>query len=598
MRIAYENLIDDLASTAITASSEDTSYPVTNVQDQRLTTKWYSDSTTTQTVTFEFDTFPEFPDNASTTSYIQTAWSTVDSWSATLATLSVTNYTGILTVTATSNASAYITRTGLTISASSAIKIKARSQLSSTMTILNSAGSTLGTITGMSSTFSILGVTTATSATTLNIYTNNATTGVAVEIDGIYTGTGGYSTAIEDLSGNGNDATVYGATPVDGVSGKAIELDGLGDYIKTTGSFSMPDIFTMSLWTNNVQHATQVQIVWSYGTTGAPRFTGYRNIASNSLFLLWYDSVGTKSTEIANVFSNDGDDHHYIFSINYDTGVFTAYRDGVLVSNTTLSGILKPGTFALYFGIQQALTVTQALGGTFDEVRIYNREPTAEEVARLSNLESFDTESDGLIAWYSIDSDKRISVAAVMSHNLLASSTVRIEGNNSDAWDDPELSETIEIPNGDKMGLTFLDDFYIYKYWRFYFDGAGNYEIGRLWLGEYETISPSSLEEFTVTKKRDDIVVYGHNRQKYASVGHGWRAIEFTFPRTSMTTLSVIQTLYDTVGNHSSFIFCNFDSLRTYNLVEPIYCSISGDVGFSHSTRQFYTYGLSLEEDR
>jgi hypothetical protein len=118
-----------------------------------------------------------------------------------------------------------------------------------------------------------------------------------------------------------------------------------------------------------------------------------------------------------------------------------------------------------------------------------------------------------------------------------------------------------------------------------------------LWIGDYIQIDPSSTNDFQVIKKRDDTVVYGKNRQKYASIGNGWRRFELTFPRTAGTTLTAIQTLYDTVGNHSSFIFCNFNDLRTYPLVDPCYVSIDGEMGFSHTTRQFYTYGLSLEED-
>ena len=48
MRITHVNLVD--AVTYITPSSADADYPITNIQDQRLSTKWKSDTASTQTV--------------------------------------------------------------------------------------------------------------------------------------------------------------------------------------------------------------------------------------------------------------------------------------------------------------------------------------------------------------------------------------------------------------------------------------------------------------------------------------------------------------------------------------------------------------------
>lgn len=206
-------------------------------------------------------------------------------------------------------------------------------------------------------------------------------------------------------------------------------------------------------------------------------------------------------------------------------------------------------------------------------------------------------------AIFDLGSSVACSIFAILGHNISSACTVTVIGNNDIgtnlAWTTSGESSVQTITYNAGAMLSFVSPM-TYRYWKFTFAGcdAGGIEVGRLWIGDYIDISPASLDDFTVTKKRDDIVVYGHNRQKYASVGHGWREFTLKFPRTKGTTLSAIQTLYDTVGNHSSFIFCNFDSLRTYELVEPVYCSISGEIGFSHSGRQFYTYGLTLEEDR
>lgn len=194
------------------------------------------------------------------------------------------------------------------------------------------------------------------------------------------------------------------------------------------------------------------------------------------------------------------------------------------------------------------------------------------------------------------------SIFAVMSHNLTPTGTVTVVGNDDIAsgltWVTSGESSTQTITYNANMMVRFVTPI-SNRYWKFTFSGQtqNGIEIGRLWIGNYIDIDPSSTNDFQVIKKRDDIVVYGRGRQKYASVGDGWRRFELSFPRTAGTTLTAIQTLYDTVGNHSSFIFCNFNDLRTYPLVDPCYVSIDGEIGFTHTKRQFYTYSLSLEED-
>jgi hypothetical protein len=188
-----------------------------------------------------------------------------------------------------------------------------------------------------------------------------------------------------------------------------------------------------------------------------------------------------------------------------------------------------------------------------------------------------------------------VTVIAIMGHNIASTATVLVEGNATDSWGSPSVSETITY-NEDIM-MKFIST-QSYQYWRFAFSGlTESLSVGRLWLGEYSTIDPSSTLGLSVSIKRDDTVVYGRGRQKYASIGAQWRAIDVSFPPTSTTTLSIIQDLYETVGNHSSFIFCNFDDLRTYPLVEPLYGSLVGTLDFTHDKRMRFTYGLTIEED-
>lgn len=188
-----------------------------------------------------------------------------------------------------------------------------------------------------------------------------------------------------------------------------------------------------------------------------------------------------------------------------------------------------------------------------------------------------------------------INTIAILGHNLLSGTTVKIEANVSDSWASPALSETMVV--NENIILKFLSTSQTYKYWRFYFNQA-SVSIGRLWLSEYLTVDPSSLLDFKVSTFNSDKKIYGKNRQKWAIDGIEWRKIELNFPETDYTMIKSIEDLYDEVGNYKSIIFCNFDTIREYKIVEPLYCSIVGDIGFTHTNRMKMKYNLVLEENR
>ena len=199
-----------------------------------------------------------------------------------------------------------------------------------------------------------------------------------------------------------------------------------------------------------------------------------------------------------------------------------------------------------------------------------------------------------------LGSAQAVDTVAILGHNLSGSAAVTIEAHTSDSWGTPALSAITLVYNAGAI-LKYLAAAQTFQYWRFILDDPNNtdgyVEVGRPWLGTYLAIDPSSLDAFTVTKKRSDTVTYGRDRQKYATEGVGWRNFNLSFPRTSGSALTAIQTMYDTVGNHGSVIFSNFDELRTWELVEPLYCSIVGEIDFSHKRNMKFTYNLSMEEN-
>ena len=197
-----------------------------------------------------------------------------------------------------------------------------------------------------------------------------------------------------------------------------------------------------------------------------------------------------------------------------------------------------------------------------------------------------------------LGSAKSISTTAIISHNFTPSVSVTIEGNTSNSW--PGATSKTIIYNAGMM-LNFFTPV-SYQWWRFTISDPTNINgylsIGRLWLGDYLTIDPSSSIDFKITKKRSDRVIHGRGQQKFASKGSTWKEFNLSFPNTEYAMVDSISLMYDTIGNHSSCIFCNFDTLRgILNLVEPTYVSIQNEINFTNDEGRIMNYSLTLQEE-
>jgi hypothetical protein len=213
---------------------------------------------------------------------------------------------------------------------------------------------------------------------------------------------------------------------------------------------------------------------------------------------------------------------------------------------------------------------------------------------RLSTLWKTDASTTQSIV-FDLGSALPVTTIAVLGHNLTSSTTINVYANTSNSWSSPAYSTTLTW-NSDII-LKFIPS-KSYQYWKIEFIGQGNLEIGRIWLSNYLTINPSSLLDFTVELKNSDVNLYDKDRYKISEAGIVWRAIKLKFPPTDNTMLTNLLDWFDMVGLYKSFIFCNFDTIRGYPLVEPLYCSIVSDVGFTHSESMKFSYELSLEEDK
>jgi len=188
----------------------------------------------------------------------------------------------------------------------------------------------------------------------------------------------GSGTIASDASGNGIDAALTGNPKwVNGVVDGALELDGVDEEGKTGRRDHLVN-WTLAFWVNSpaapasgdpvgpINCQTNYQINWNHSTDiyvgtimsnigGAWYAVKFLPIEANT----WYHIVGT-----------------------YDGSTLKAYRDGVLIESEAVSG--TPGQAVA--GRELLLGGASAgryFAGTLDDVRIYSRALTEEEIQEL-----------------------------------------------------------------------------------------------------------------------------------------------------------------------------------------------------------------------
>jgi hypothetical protein len=382
---------------------------------------------------------------------------------------------------------------------------------------------------------------------------------------------------------------------VAGITGRVLSFDGVNDYVTLPDKNIAGGLFAASGRSFSVSArfnaiAGSSTIIARASSTSVNRTFQLFVDASNNL-ITWIRGVQTTISAVSLSTS-------YHVSVTFDGTTAKAYLNGLYVKDLIIGTAVEEENQEIQIGARTNPSRAIFFTGTIDDPRIYNRALSQAEITSLYNREPFASEMMGLVGWWKLDRDYHVNTAAIIGHNIKSGTTVKIQANNSDLWDDPELSETFTYVASDATILRFLDEVKVYKYWRFSFTGQASVQAGRLWLGEYLQVNPSSLLDLTVSKKRSDVVVYGRDRQKFANPGVGWRRVSAKFPKTNPNMIYRLEQFHDHVGNHSSFIFCNFDTSREFPLVEPLYGSLSDDLSFNHTDRQKYNYSLTIEEDK
>lgn len=195
---------------------------------------------------------------------------------------------------------------------------------------------------------------------------------------------------IRDYSPYGNTGTIYGATFTTdrhGQPNKAMSFDGVDDYVDCGNdpSLNITDAITISIWVKTNQFYTDHY----RALVGKPNFRVY------GLFAEWSGGGGRIRFEIDNnsaryivegpTFSSIGVGNWVFIAGTYskDEGILRIYENGILYGSRDIGSgkQIDQNSEPVRIGGNPV----RVFNGAIDDVRIYNRALSAEEIAFLYN---------------------------------------------------------------------------------------------------------------------------------------------------------------------------------------------------------------------
>ena len=187
----------------------------------------------------------------------------------------------------------------------------------------------------------------------------------------------------DDYSGNGNHGTVSGATPTAGKIGQAYLFDSYPEHIMTSAQVSQLNTFTYSFWVyrNSTQDAFLI-IGSRYGNNSYISAA----IIGNKACLHKYYFNNSSDINIASSSRSLTTSVWYHLAITYDEGVTKTYVDGAL-EGTGNHVNSHADARNLQFNYESSVSDTyRYFLGKLDDVRIYSRALSAEEVSILYEM--------------------------------------------------------------------------------------------------------------------------------------------------------------------------------------------------------------------
>ncbi len=191
-----------------------------------------------------------------------------------------------------------------------------------------------------------------------------------------------------DRSGQGNTGTLTGTTRTIGKVGQALDFNGSTDYVnvpENNNDFDITNNITISTWVKLDDLDRVESVVCKEYLSDVDCVYQIRTYQSGNRFdFVFFNGTSYKHTipDVSIIYSTN---RWYHVAGTYDGNTRRLYMDGLLVKETIeAAGSILTTNDPLRIGTETA--APWYLKGSIDEVRIYNRALSAQEVQRLYNL--------------------------------------------------------------------------------------------------------------------------------------------------------------------------------------------------------------------
>ena len=190
----------------------------------------------------------------------------------------------------------------------------------------------------------------------------------------------GTGTTVADSSSAGHDGFFVDSTPewVPGLYGTALKFDGTDKVeIPDHADFHLTNAMSVALWMQPEGDQTASAKLFIKQKSGQYPYALQYDDSGQGLFATVYAS--TRYDTAPHIPDFPGEWAHLCFT--YDSSVLILYKDGEQVASVNTSGQLQQNNLSLSIGCR--LDYDQNFNGIIDDVRLFNRELTPEEINQV-----------------------------------------------------------------------------------------------------------------------------------------------------------------------------------------------------------------------
>ncbi len=211
----------------------------------------------------------------------------------------------------------------------------------------------------------------------------------------------GSGTTAYDETENDNDGTINGATWTTGKIGKALSFDGVDDYVNipNESNFDLSGSFSLESWIKTSQIGKVGGIVTKHYSSDVRGSYCLYIESNNKITMMLVRSPNDRDVVLADAYVNDDKWHHLVGT--YDGSSMSLYIDGVLDNSISAFGVAAntndPVKIGACTSVSGGTSSSANFNGLIDDVAIYNRALTLQEVKGLFQYGSFRHQSFGTL---------------------------------------------------------------------------------------------------------------------------------------------------------------------------------------------------------